>query len=592
MNNRNGAWRKKPPGELLPIMEQAIDLRLYLIQELGPTVFIFKDDEGNKIKVQIGIQISCSLCDPLQDHCIHTLYVLQKIYQIGAENPLLWQLSYIDSEVADLCRNRYNPTTGDNKKHNYLKRRSNTTNSRTKEKESGNAGSNLRKVLDESDVCPICHESLTEEQGVTYCKKSCGSNFHISCLLIWAEHRHQLSEKISCPMCRSDWGQQAYQKIKQEKEDFEARFTLHKGHKCSSCKKVIKGRLFHCVYCENLEICEKCFFGFEHYIHDRFLVKENVADTWKIARSREKMNSRKNYAALGNMRSIAQSEDVYGIDHRIAILNMESTAMMPKPNEEDLNKELCIDRYIDWDAFIVGCLPNFGLDDNDRGSNGIGAGLQVVGRDMRKKCVICRKEHTDSKKIRRLFCGHPCDDECFVKILKSRGKFICPEDNLEMLKGWPTAFKKQKTEEPKPEPTLTRNDTLKELNEANSRIPDVEPLSSKSLKIKAQKSDPNNLLKENKKLGQRALPQRISNHKLPPKPLKKPTAGVLQMEGFELEGIKLRSDAQNEEPLIKPFSFKDALVGNAVSHSRSTNQKKPSMAHKLPSLGEIPDAFK
>ena len=580
MNNRVGPWRKKPPTELLPLMEQALDIRLYLIQELGPTLFVFKDDDGNKIKVQIGLHLGCSLCDPLTDHCIHTLYVMQRIYQINAENPLLWQCSYIDSEISDLCRLRYRPETRGNKKHNYLKRRSQTTNSKTKERNIGSAGGSIRKTYDENDVCPICHDSLAEEQGLTYCKKSCGSNFHINCLLIWAEHRHSHSEKISCPMCRTDWGTQAYPKIKQEKEEFEARFILHKGHKCASCKKVIKGRLFHCVYCENTEICEKCFLGFEHYIHDRFLVKENVADTWKIARSREKMYLKKNHAALGNIKSIGLSEELYGIDHRIAILNLESN---PKPDEQDMNKELCVDRYIDWDAFIVNCLPNIGLDDGDRGTEGMGVGLQIVGRDLRKKCVICRKENADSRKMRRLFCGHPVDDECFVKILKSRGKFICPEDNLEMLKGWPTAFKKPKTEEPKAEPEMKRNDTLKELLEPNVKT--LEPPSNKSSKSQGIKRELSSQLKENKKVGQRVLPPRTGLHKLPPKPQKK-----LEVEGFELEGMKFGSNFQSGgDSQPKTLGLQEALVGNAISYGRSTKQKKPPMAHRLPSIGDGPE---
>ena len=81
-NTRSFPWRNKAPPELLEKISSAMDLKLFLVQEHGPTAFLFKDTAGNKIKIQIGAHISCS-CNPSgNDHCIHTLYTLLKVFKV------------------------------------------------------------------------------------------------------------------------------------------------------------------------------------------------------------------------------------------------------------------------------------------------------------------------------------------------------------------------------------------------------------------------------------------------------------------------------------------------------------------------------
>lgn len=49
----------------------------------------------------------------------------------------------------------------------------------------------------EDEVCPICIESFTESDEITYCKLTCGTNFHKECLTRWK------TIKDVCPACRS-----------------------------------------------------------------------------------------------------------------------------------------------------------------------------------------------------------------------------------------------------------------------------------------------------------------------------------------------------------------------------------------------------
>ena len=87
-----------------------------MVHELGATTFEFKDDNQNKFKVQVGhiLQCSCTKTQKSQEHCVHTLYVLQKIFKRDKNDPLLWQKSYTDSEITELVNSRFNINNGQN----------------------------------------------------------------------------------------------------------------------------------------------------------------------------------------------------------------------------------------------------------------------------------------------------------------------------------------------------------------------------------------------------------------------------------------------------------------------------------------------
>jgi len=47
----------------------------------------------------IGSEIKCSCGGGLQEHCIHTIFAMLKIFRISSADPLIWQLSFLDIEV-------------------------------------------------------------------------------------------------------------------------------------------------------------------------------------------------------------------------------------------------------------------------------------------------------------------------------------------------------------------------------------------------------------------------------------------------------------------------------------------------------------
>ena len=100
MQNRH--WRKKPSETLIKLMEDSVDLKLYLVQEKGPLCLTFQDDNGKKYQISIGNTISCSCGGGKTEHCIHTLFTLNRIFKIAFNNPLILQLQFSDSELNKL----------------------------------------------------------------------------------------------------------------------------------------------------------------------------------------------------------------------------------------------------------------------------------------------------------------------------------------------------------------------------------------------------------------------------------------------------------------------------------------------------------
>ena len=53
MNARK--WRKKPSEELIKLMEESVDLKLYLIHERGPLSLTFQDEQNKKYEIKSDI---------------------------------------------------------------------------------------------------------------------------------------------------------------------------------------------------------------------------------------------------------------------------------------------------------------------------------------------------------------------------------------------------------------------------------------------------------------------------------------------------------------------------------------------------------
>ena len=270
MNGRK--WRKKPSEELIKLMEESVDLKLYLIHERGPLSLTFQDEQNKKYEINIGNEISCSCGGGKIEHCAHTLFALNKIYKIPFNNPLILQLQFTNQELDTLMEKKKKKS--ENKKAKESKKRTNPRKKLEKDL------SNQMSLLDDP-ICPICQEDMYSNEGIYFCKPSCGHNFHIGCLKVFIKHKKDTDTVVSCPMCRAKWEEDDY--IKPLTEIRPNKCTKnHKGINCSNCERTnIKFERFHCLVCDNYDLCSECFGNEIHKDKNHcFIFKKHNEDKW------------------------------------------------------------------------------------------------------------------------------------------------------------------------------------------------------------------------------------------------------------------------------------------------------------------------
>ena len=281
--------------------------KLFLLSNIGPTVFVLKaDDMTNKtFKVYIGENQRCS-CGGGEGRgklCIHLLYVMIKVLKVDPKNPLSWQLSLTDIEIdkilsnAHRCR-RVGPYASDSsttkKYHSFLKKGQGKNMSllkkSTSDDESNNDDSNINcneevvviekaaRSLENDPLCSICQEEMLEsdilENKLCHCVAGCGSNFHTKCFKMYATYTKSENKKsvIVCPMCRTNWKESstnatvdcAHESITMEKlmKDSGSKnvAALLPTVKCRECKIAIHTTFYRCVRCVTpYDLCRRCF---------------------------------------------------------------------------------------------------------------------------------------------------------------------------------------------------------------------------------------------------------------------------------------------------------------------------------------------
>lgn len=267
MSARLHPYRNRPSSHLLSLLSSAANATFFLVQEPGPTSFVLKDDSDRKYKLSLGDCLSCSCGHAGNEHCVHTLYALLRIFKLQTDNPLIWQVSYIDTDIAFLCRNRYAPME------------------KKKPKVSSQSRSNASRVpLSEEYCCPICQEDLKPNDNLIWCKGGCGHNLHVRCMNIWANHKLSERENITCPMCRRDWGAAAMGELKRLTVEYQAKVKAglkHENTICGNCLiHPITGQRYHCLVCDCFDMCKKCYKSGIHR-HHPLIKKTAPGDIWR-----------------------------------------------------------------------------------------------------------------------------------------------------------------------------------------------------------------------------------------------------------------------------------------------------------------------
>ena len=324
MNGRK--WRKKASEELIKLMEESVDLKLYLIHERGPLSLTFQDEQGKKFEINIGNEISCSCGGGKIEHCAHTLFALNKIYKIPYNNPLILQLQYTDQELNTLMEKK-------NKKSENKKAKESKKIHRKKKAKDKDPNSNQMSLLDDP-VCPICQEDMYSNEGIFFCKKSCGHNFHIGCLKVFIKHKKDTDMVVSCPMCRAKWEEDEYTKPLMEVRQNKCTKN-HKGINCSNCQRTnIKFERFHCLNCDNYDLCIECFGAEIHREKNHnFIFKKHNEDKWTGCEYNNKFEDDEDENEDENKNNNSNKNNLYYSPKNISLTNFLTNCLPDYKND-------------------------------------------------------------------------------------------------------------------------------------------------------------------------------------------------------------------------------------------------------------------
>ncbi|KAI8808476.1 hypothetical protein BJ742DRAFT_869168 [Cladochytrium replicatum] len=301
--SRELPWRDRSrcPIKVLSRLDQAQQIRMFVVQESGPMAFVVRDSssssdhesEGSstarakKYKVALGSRQTCSCPTFLteNDLCVHILWVMLKLFRVSPDNDLVVQRSILDREAAELMWKRAHQLPGPR-----AVPRSPGKPQSTQSRELVD-----RRVIAPDDVCPICQDELATApaHSVTYCRFGCGNNLHVKCLKILLEHQTKVMglDVIRCPLCRKDFGtlddlKKGFADQSQampERLGRRQRVVFHIGVFCKRCKSSpISGRCLRCTVCKDFFICNTCFSSGYHSQH-AFAGREDRNSKWILS---------------------------------------------------------------------------------------------------------------------------------------------------------------------------------------------------------------------------------------------------------------------------------------------------------------------
>lgn len=382
---RRVPWRRVCPDVVASRIDEAIQARIYLLRETGPTGFLLKEDGSDrKLKVFLGDQHSCTCQTFMKEKelCVHILWVLLKKFRVPKENPITFQLSLVEREINEVmrgCHARSRPGKKKDSEKDFI-----IFDGREKLKQ---------KDIETEDVCPICQEEfLQQPEPLTFCKYGCGNNVHVKCMKVWAEHQRSTGENIiKCPLCRVDFG--SFQELMDEFHKSSRRKTraerqdLHLGATCKKCRVCpIAGKCYRCVVCSDYHLCHACFATDTHTQHS-FQFRQKLSERWRAAQRITPLPN----AVINDL----QNRDISDGDYELLLqLDRQVTDQQGLP------------------ANIIFNLPTQVLQDRHR--------LVTDG----STCGVCLQGFQARQCIRTLPCQHPFHISCIDNWLTNHSQ--CP----------------------------------------------------------------------------------------------------------------------------------------------------------------------
>eukprot|EP00002_Diphylleia_rotans_P026343 TRINITY_DN5243_c0_g1_i2.p1 TRINITY_DN5243_c0_g1~~TRINITY_DN5243_c0_g1_i2.p1 ORF type:complete len:572 (+),score=71.64 TRINITY_DN5243_c0_g1_i2:114-1829(+) len=401
---RSSPYVSKPSEDVKRLIEQVREARLYLVQESGPTSFVLKGDQSDrKYRVSIGDRHYCT-CNEGRQLCLHTLFVMIKIFRLPPENPLVWQTSLIDNEITEIIRGRNRRIINEQQKKKPVV-------SDPKDRLLVD-----RRPIEAEDVCAICQDEIHEEDSLAWCRYSCGNNIHAACLQVWARHRSSIGETLTCPLCRNDWGDLNDSKVEKPKKKNE---RAHYGITCRGCRALpLEGSRFRCTICVDFNLCSGCFEKPIHTNHP-FDLRENPSSVWTAAERVVTITHEPSPHLIAELQQRDISENDYDV-----LLQFDATRRVPAVTPEVFISKLSIS--------------------------------SIGDSEPTENCHLCQSVFCLEEKVATLDCGHRIHEECCKDWFVTH--HTCPIDHIVLytpVESSAQAARKKATQKRKPSRSTT-----------------------------------------------------------------------------------------------------------------------------------------
>ena len=224
---------------------------------------------------------------------------------------------------------------------------------------------------------------------------------------IWAEHKISVKEKVTCPLCRVDWGPYALLELRSQQRPRNGRRLKRNDHprifRCQQCQACpIVGKLYLCLECPLpfVALCGKCF---DRGCHKRsghnFAMKTNGLDVWNpVLRSPERVGVE---AAPLSLINELQGRDITADDYQL-LLSLDERNKSP---DISFPKYLCrlLRRTRPMNAAHERCQ--------------CGSCTLVVSSGENSRMTPC--------------CGRTYHRDCLEEVLSGLRQYLCPHEDCQ-----------------------------------------------------------------------------------------------------------------------------------------------------------------
>ncbi|KAL7525205.1 hypothetical protein ACHAWF_001254 [Thalassiosira exigua] len=217
-------FRSKPTIAISERIERAVAQRLYLVDASSPSTCPYRGGPsltltvlgsvGNVYRVTVSKVPSCDCPDRNKGNlCKHLLFVMLKVAGLPVSSPLVYQSAYLTEELEEIVgrmQQRMRRLGRDVVANETVRRRHEEIQKGLKGAEEVEVdvkpeASSVKRQEVEGVDCPICFDSLGSDLlRLTYCRGTCGTNFHAECIEKWTRQAGQRGNP-TCPNCRQPW---------------------------------------------------------------------------------------------------------------------------------------------------------------------------------------------------------------------------------------------------------------------------------------------------------------------------------------------------------------------------------------------------